>query len=91
MDLGTDVSAERFVAEAQAAPGTIVCLSALLTTTVPQMRRVIELLCASGVRDQTKVMIGGAPVTQEYADEIHADGYSENASGAVLLARKLAS
>ncbi|MDD3468513.1 MAG: corrinoid protein [Thermoguttaceae bacterium] len=90
IDLGTDVSPERFVAEVKNVPGTIICLSALLTTTMPQMRKVVEVLNAEGLRAQTKVMIGGAPITQAYADEIGADGYSENASGAVVLARRLA-
>ncbi|MDO4558549.1 MAG: corrinoid protein, partial [Planctomycetia bacterium] len=75
VDLGTDVSADRFVSEAGSVPGTIICLSALLTTTMPRMRQVVSLLESSGLRDQTKVMIGGAPVTREYADEIGADGY----------------
>ena len=89
VDLGTDVPADRFITEVKSVPGTIVCLSALLTTTMPQMRTVIEALRMEGLRDQTKVMVGGAPITQTYADEIGADGYSINASGAVLLARRL--
>ena len=90
VDLGTDVAPERFVEEVKNVPGTMICLSALLTTTMPQMRKVVEVLNAEGLRTQTKVMIGGAPITQVYADEIGADGYSENASGAVILARRLA-
>ena len=69
--------------------GTIIALSALLTTTMTEMKKVIEALEAAGVRDKVKVMIGGAPITQQYADEIGADGYSDNASGAVATARKL--
>ena len=67
----------------------IVCLSALLTVTMPSMRSTIEALKDAGLRDQVKVLIGGAPVTQQYADEIGADAYGENASVAVTLARKL--
>jgi len=64
-------------------------MSALLTTTMTQMKKVVEALEAAGIRGNTKVMIGGAPITQQYADEIGADGYSDNASAAVGLARKL--
>ena len=64
-------------------------LSALLTTTMTMMKAVIEALEKAGVRTQTKVMIGGAPITQQYADEIGADGYADNASSAVAVARKL--
>jgi 5-methyltetrahydrofolate--homocysteine methyltransferase len=63
-------------------------MSALLTTTMPAMRTTIEALRAAGVRNQVKVFIGGAPITQQYADDIGADGYSENAVGAVTLAKK---
>ena len=68
---------------------SIIALSALLTTTMPSMKTTIEGLREAGVRNQVKVIIGGAPVTQKYADEIGADGYSDNASSAVALARKL--
>ena len=64
-------------------------LSALLTTTMPSMKTTIEQLTAAGLRSQVKIIIGGAPVTHDYAKEIGADGYSENANGAVGLARKL--
>ena len=70
--------------------GTVVALSALLTTTMTMMKAVIEALEKAGIREKTKVMIGGAPITQQYADEIGADGYSDNASTAVALARRLA-
>jgi 5-methyltetrahydrofolate--homocysteine methyltransferase len=63
-------------------------MSALLTTTMPSMKSTIEALEAAGVRDQVKVLVGGAPITQRFADEIGADGYSENAPGAVTLARR---
>lgn len=89
IDLGVDVPPEKFVTEAKKKDGTIVCLSALLTTTMPQMRGVIEALKDAGIRDTVKVMIGGAPITQEFATEIGADGYSENASVAVQLAKQL--
>lgn len=88
-DLGVDVPPEKFVQVAQAKEGTVVALSALLTTTMTQMKAVVEALEAAGIREKTKVMIGGAPITQQYADEIGADGYSDNASAAVALARKL--
>ncbi len=90
VDLGVDVPPNRFVEAAQEKDGTIVALSALLTTTMTQMKAVIEALEAAGLRAGTKVMIGGAPITQQYADEIGADGYSDNASAAVALARDLA-
>ncbi|NLX98392.1 MAG: cobalamin-binding protein [Rhodopirellula sp.] len=89
VDLGVDVPAEKFVEAAQAQAGSIVALSALLTTTMTQMTKVIQALDAAGLRDKTRVIIGGAPITQQYADEIGADGYSDNASAAVGLARKL--
>lgn len=89
VDLGVDVPPERFVEAAKEKEGTIVALSALLTTTMTMMKRVVETLDKSGLRKKTKVMIGGAPITQQYADEIGADGYSDNASAAVALARKL--
>jgi corrinoid protein of di/trimethylamine methyltransferase len=89
VDLGVDVSPDRFVEAALEKDGTIVALSALLTTTMTTMRRVIEALDKAGIRNKTKVIIGGAPITQQYADEIGADGYSDNASAAVALARKL--
>ena len=90
VDLGVDVPPEKFVEAAKEKDGTIVALSALLTTTMTMMKRVIEALDKAGVRQATRVMIGGAPITQQYADEIGADGYSDNASAAVALARKLA-
>lgn len=90
VDLGVDVPPQKFVEAAQEKEGTMVALSALLTTTMVQMKNVVQALQAAGVRDKTKVMIGGAPITQQYADEIGADGYSDNASSAVALARRLA-
>ncbi len=89
VDLGVDVPAERFVEAAQEKENCIVALSALLTTTMTMMKTVIEGLDKAGLRAKTKVIIGGAPITQAFADEIGADGYSDNASAAVGLARKL--
>lgn len=89
MDLGADVSPEKFIAAIKERGANIVCLSALLTVTMPSMRTTIEALKDAGVRDQVKVMVGGAPVTAQFAKEIGADGYSDNANGAVALARSL--
>ena len=89
VDLGVDVPPERFIGELKAKKINLVALSALLTTTMPYMKTVIEELKKAGVREQVKVIVGGAPVTQRYADEIGADGYSDNANGAVSLARRL--
>ncbi len=93
VDLGTDVSPEKFAETACAAGGNgpvLVAMSALLTTTMPNMKTTIEALEAAGVRGQVKVMIGGAPVTENYASSIGADGYSSDASRAVTLAKTLA-
>jgi corrinoid protein of di/trimethylamine methyltransferase len=88
-DLGTDVAPERFVEAISTKSANIVCLSALLTVTMPAMKTTLEALRSAGVRDKVKVMIGGAPVTDQYAREIGADSYSENASAAVAIARSL--
>jgi 5-methyltetrahydrofolate--homocysteine methyltransferase len=89
IDLGTDVSPENFVSAVQEREPHVVCMSALLTVTMPAMRSTIEALSNAGVRGKVKVLIGGAPVTSQYAEEIGADGYSENASGAVTLVKTL--
>ncbi|HTO93017.1 MAG TPA: corrinoid protein [Bacteroidota bacterium] len=89
IDLGVDVSPDKFISAAKEKKATLVALSALLTTTMHSMKAVMEKLRESGMRQNVKVMIGGAPVTQKYADEIGADGYSSNANAAVALARKL--
>jgi corrinoid protein of di/trimethylamine methyltransferase len=86
-DLGADVSPETFIEAVEASGADIVALSALLTVTMPSMKTTIEAFTHAGIRDRIKVMVGGAPVTRQYADEIGADGYSENASAAVSLAR----
>src|SRR5215469_4433150 len=78
-DLGADVSPDRFIQAIQEKNADIACLSALLTVTMPAMKTTIDALKAAGVRDRVKVMIGGAPVTRQYADAIGADGYSDNA------------
>lgn len=88
-DLGADVPPEKFIAAVRERGVNIVCLSALLTVTMPAMRTTIDALRQAGVREQVKVMVGGAPVTPQFAEEIGADGYSESASSAVALARNL--
>ena len=88
VDLGADVSPEKFIEAVREKGVQIVCLSALLTVTMPSMRKTIEALKEAGVREKVKVLVGGAPVTQQYADEIGADGYGESASTAVALARR---
>ncbi|MDH3251848.1 MAG: corrinoid protein [Ignavibacteria bacterium] len=87
-DLGVDVPPEKFTSAAQDNNASLVAMSALLTTTMGSMKVTIEALKAAGVRDKVKIMIGGAPITQKYADEIGADGYSSNANSAVALARR---
>ncbi len=88
-DLGVNVSPERFVAAAREHRADIVGLSALLTTTMTGQRVVIAALTEAGLRPAVKVMVGGAPVTGSWANEIGADGYSEDAMGAVELAKRL--
>ena len=88
IDLGTDVAPEKFVAEVKEKNPNLICLSALLTVTMPSMKSTIDALQQAGVRQQVKVLIGGAPITQNFADQIGADGYGENAASAVNLARK---
>ncbi len=89
IDLGTDVSPENFVAAVEQRKPHVVCMSALLTVTMPSMKTTIDALQTAGLRTQVKVLIGGAPVTHQYAKEIGADGYSENANGAVGLVKNL--
>lgn len=88
VDLGVNVAPEQFVNAVREKGAQIVAMSALLTTTMPAMKTTIEALKTAGVREKVKVLIGGAPITQKYADEIGADGYSESAPGAVNLARQ---
>jgi 5-methyltetrahydrofolate--homocysteine methyltransferase len=91
VDLGADVSPEKFVEAVKSSGAQIVAMSALLTTTMPNMRVTIEAFKAAGVRDQVKVMVGGAPLTPQYAAEVGADGFASDASKAVALARSLVS
>ena len=88
IDLGVNVTPEKFIATINEKKANIIAMSALLTTTMPSMKTTIDALKQAGVRNKVKVLIGGAPITQKYADEIGADGYSENAVGAVALAKK---
>ncbi len=88
IDLGVNVTPEKFIETVNAKQANIVAMSALLTTTMPAMKTTIDALKQAGVRDKVKVLIGGAPITQKYAEEIGADGYSESAVGAVALAKK---
>jgi 5-methyltetrahydrofolate--homocysteine methyltransferase len=89
VDLGTDVRAEQFVAAVQQNEPDLVAMSALLTTTMPSMKTTIDALAEAGVRNQVKVIIGGAPVTEDYANEIGADGFAADASRAATLATTL--
>ena len=88
-DLGTEVTAEKFVQAVKEHRPDILGMSALLTTTMVHMPEVIEALKREGLRDGIKVMVGGAPVTQEYAEKIGADGYAPDAASAVELAKRL--
>jgi 5-methyltetrahydrofolate--homocysteine methyltransferase len=89
IDLGADVAAERFVEAVLTRQVGVICLSALLTVTMPSMKATIEALEAAGVRGRVKVLVGGAPVTQRFAEQIGADGFGENATAAVALARRM--
>jgi len=88
-DLGVDVPTETFVAKVRETGADLLGLSALLTTTMTVQRQVIEALEEAGIREQVKVLIGGAPVSQEWVEAIGADGYAEDAVGAIELARHL--
>ena len=89
INIGIDVTSEQFVDAIKQHNADILCMSALLTTTMTYMPEVLQALEAAGIRDKVKVMIGGAPITQAFADEIGADGYSDNANSAVALAKRL--
>ena len=89
VDLGVDVKPEQFVQTVKDKSTGLVCLSALLTTTMPAMKETIQALADAGIRSDVCVMIGGAPVTQNYAEEVGADGYAPDAASAVDQARKL--
>jgi len=89
-DLGADVPPKRFVEEINNRKNVdILCLSALLTTTMPMMKKTIDVLAENGLKDHVKIMVGGAPVTQKFADEIGADGYAPDAGSAVKLVKTL--
>ena len=89
LDLGVDVAPEKYLEVVQNESVDVIALSALLTTTMPSMKETLKVLIDAGVRDQIKVIVGGAPVTDEYAQQIGADGYSPDASQAVKLANLL--
>ncbi len=89
INLGVDVSSEKFIDAAKTNQADIICMSALLTTTMNYMKEVIAALEASGLKGKVKVMVGGAPLNNDFAVAIGADGYSSNANDAVALARRL--
>ena len=91
INLGTDISSEKFINALKENQAQILCLSALLTTTMNYMQEVIKTLEENGLRSQVKVMVGGAPVSESFARQIGADGYSDNANAAVTLAKSLLS
>ncbi|MCG8618801.1 MAG: corrinoid protein [Desulfobacterales bacterium] len=86
-NLGVDIAPENFVEEIKKKNAQIVCLSALLTTTMPAMKQTVDAIVESGLRDQVKIMVGGAPVTQAFADEIGADGFAPDAGSASKMAK----
>ena len=88
-NLGVDISPDKFVSEVNEKNANMVCLSALLTTTMPMMKQTIDAVVESGLRDRVKIMVGGAPVTKNYANEIGADGYAPDAGSATKLAKTL--
>jgi 5-methyltetrahydrofolate--homocysteine methyltransferase len=90
-DLGVNVTPEKFVQAAKEKNAQVVGLSALLTTTMPAMKATVDALKSAGLKEKVKVMIGGAPVTQTYAEEVGAEGYGETAAAAVGIAKKLIS
>jgi 5-methyltetrahydrofolate--homocysteine methyltransferase len=88
VDLGVDVPADKFI-QAVRDGANVVAMSALLTTTMTNMQVAIEAITEAGLRDQVRIVVGGAPITKSYADEIGADGYAEDASSAVRLVREV--
>ena len=86
-NLGVDIGPEEFVSQIKAKNAQLVCLSALLTTTMPMMKQTVDAIVEAGLRDQVKIMVGGAPVTQAFADEIGADGFASDAGSAAKLAK----
>ena len=89
-NLGVDIAPEDFVAEIKDKQAKIVCLSALLTTTMPMMKATVDAIVEAGLRDQVKILVGGAPVTQAFCDEIGADGFAADAGSAAKTAKALA-
>ena len=89
IDLGVNVTPEQFIAAIKEKNANIVAMSALLTTTMPSMKATIDALKQAGVREQVKVIVGGAPITEKFAQEIGADGFSESAAGAVAAAKRV--
>lgn len=89
IDLGVNVPPENFVAAIKAHHPALVGMSALLTTTMSWMKKTMEVIAAAGVRSQVKVLVGGAPITQRFANEIGADGFSRDAAGAAVIAKEL--
>lgn len=89
IDLGADVKLEKFIEKAEKESADLICLSALLTTTMVGQRKLIEMLKEKNIKGRFKVMVGGAPVNQKWADDIGADGYSENAMTAVQAVKNL--
>jgi 5-methyltetrahydrofolate--homocysteine methyltransferase len=89
-NLGVDIAPEDFVSQIKEKEAKIVCLSALLTTTMPAMKQTIEAIVEAGLRDQVKIMVGGAPVTLAFADEIGADGFAPDAGSASKMAKAMA-
>ncbi|HXW15945.1 MAG TPA: cobalamin-dependent protein, partial [Terriglobia bacterium] len=89
IDLGVDTSADKFMAAVEENEVPLMGMSALLTTTMPNMGKTIEAFIDADLRDQVKIMVGGAPVTQEFADEMGADGYGKDAMACVALAKRL--
>lgn len=88
-NLGVDIEPEEFVKQIQEKNADILCLSALLTTTMPMMKKTIDAVVESGLRDQVKIMVGGAPVTQAFADDIGADAFAPDAGSAAKSAKAL--
>jgi 5-methyltetrahydrofolate--homocysteine methyltransferase len=86
-DLGVDIPPDKFIEEIKKRDAKIVCLSALLTTTMPAMKQTVDAIAESGLRDKVKIMVGGAPVTQAFADEIGADGFAADAGSASKMAK----
>lgn len=88
-NLGVDIGPEDFVTQIKEKNAQIVCLSALLTTTMPMMKQTVDAVVEAGLRDRVKIMVGGAPVTQAFSDEIGADGFAPDAGSAARLAKSL--